>query len=139
MPLDSGIELAGASTLASATAITRPVRYDLTVIDAESEPARNKFFPHPRVFFGNFLRANSAAQSKLSAAYRVQTHPYPDAVQVSAETFTVAFQSSSQAAHPWPLPARPARTTTIPAKAVASDHHHFSGKLHVLPQFEVAA
>ena len=51
VPQDSGIELAGSSSLTSATAITRPVRYDLTVIDAESEPARNKFFPHVRGMF----------------------------------------------------------------------------------------
>ncbi len=137
VPLDSGIELAGAATLASATAITRPVRYDLTVIDAESEPARNKFFPHPRVFFGNFLRANSAAQSKLSAAYRAQTHPYPDAVQVSAETFTVAFQASNKAAHPVAFTSQASAQDYI-AKAAAADPS-LSGKLHVLPQFEVAA
>ena len=137
VPQDSGIELAGAATLTSATAITRPVRYDLTVIDAESEPARIKFFPHPRGMFGNFLRANSAAQSKLSAAYRVQTHPYPDAVQVSAETFTVAFQSSNKAAHPVAFTSQASAHDYI-AKAVAADPS-LSGKLHVLPQFEVAA
>ena len=99
VPQDSGVELAGGSNLTSATAITRPVRYDLTVIDAESEPARNRYFPHLRGVFTTFLRANSAAQSKLSSAYRAQTRPYPDAVAVSTETFAVAFQSSNKVAH----------------------------------------
>ena len=44
VPQDSGIELAGSATLATATAITRPLRYDLTVIDKESEPVRIQFF-----------------------------------------------------------------------------------------------
>ena len=137
VPQDSGVELAGGSNLTSATAITRPVRYDLTVIDAESEPARFKYFPHSRALFGTFLRANSAAQSKLSAAYRAQTRPYPDAVQVSTETFTVAFQSSNKAAHPATFTSQASAHDFI-AKAVAADPS-LGGKLHVLPQFEVAA
>ena len=137
VPQDSGVELAGGSNLTSATAITRPVRYDLTVIDAESEPARFKYFPHLRGMFTTFLRANSAAQSKLSAAYRVATRPYPDAVQVSSETFTVAFQSSNREAHPVAFTSQASAHDYI-ANAVAADPS-LSGKLHVLPQFEVAA
>src|SRR5215813_823691 len=139
VPQDSGAELAGGSNLTSATAITRPVRYDLTVIDTESEPARFKFFPHLRGMFTLGLRANSAAQSKLSAAYRTQTHPYPDSVQVSTETFAVAFQSSNKVAHPEAAAfTSPASAQDYIAKAVAADPS-LHGKLHVLPQFEVAA
>jgi uncharacterized protein DUF6603 len=139
VPQDSGVELAGGSNLTSATAITRPVRYDLTVIDAESEPARFKYFPHGRGMFTTFLRANSAAQSKLSAAYRVQTRPYPDAVQVGTETFAVAFQSSNKVAHPAAAAfTSQASAQDYIAKTVAADPS-LSGQLHVLPQFEVAA
>jgi hypothetical protein len=139
VPQDSGVELAGGSNLTSATAITRPVRYDLTVIDAESEPVRFKFFPHLRGMFTAGLRANSAAQSKLSAAYRTQTRPYPDSVQVSAETFAVAFQSSNKVAHPEASAfTSQASAQDYIAKAVAADASLY-GKLHVLPQFEVAA
>ena len=139
VPQDSGLELAGGSNLTSATAITRPVRYDLTVIDVESEPARFKYFPHSRAMFTNFVRANSAAQSKLSAAYRGQTRPYPDAVQVNSETFAVAFQSSNKVSHPEAAAfTSQASAQDYIAKAVAADPT-LSGKLHVLPQFEVAA
>jgi hypothetical protein len=139
VPQDSGVELAGGSNLTSATAITRPVRYDLTVIDAESEPARNRYFPHLRGVFTTFLRANSAAQSKLSAAYRAQTRPYPDAVAVSSETFAVAFQSSNKVAHTEAAAfTSQASAQDYIAKAVAVDPT-LLGKLHVLPQFEVAA
>ena len=71
VPQDSGIELAGSATLASATAITRPVRYrPHRSSTRRTEPVRNKFFPHSRVMFANFLAGNSAGQSKLSANFR---------------------------------------------------------------------
>ena len=75
VPQDSGIELAGSATLATATAITRPLRYDLTVIDKESEPVRFQFFAHSRAMFTNFLAGNSAGQSKRSANFRGLTRP----------------------------------------------------------------
>ena len=120
VPQDSGIELAGGSNLTSATAITRPVRYDLTVVDAESEPVRFKFFPHSRVMFTNFLRGNSAgtvqALGSISAPRR---SPYPDAVAGQHETFAVAFQSPTKCLIPRRphSPARPARRTTSPRRS----------------------
>lgn len=139
VPQDSGIELAGAASLASATAITRPVRYDLTVVDAESEPVRYKFFPHSRAMFGNFLAGNSAGQSKLSANFRALTRPYSSAVVVANETFAVAFQSSNKAFDPETsaFPSQ-AKARDYIANAVASDPT-LEGTLHVIPQFEVAA
>jgi hypothetical protein len=139
VPQDSGVELAGGSNLASATAITRPVRYDLTVIDTESEPARFKFFAHSRSLFGTFLAANSASQSKLSAAYRGKAVPYADSVKVANENFAVAFQSSNKIVHPEAAAfSSQASAHDYIAKAVAADAS-LSGQLHVLPQFEVAA
>jgi hypothetical protein len=139
VPQDSGIELAGGSNLASATAITRPVRYDLTVIDAESEPKRSKFFPHNRAMFDAFVRANSTARSPLSAANRAKTKPYADAVNISTETFTVAFQSTNKAIHSDATAfLNQASARDYLNKAVAADPS-LKDKLHVLPHFEVAA
>jgi len=139
VPQDSGVELAGGSNLTSATAITRPVRYDLTVIDAESEPARFKYFAHSRSLFSTFLAANSAARSKLSAAYRTKAVPYADSVKFTNEGFAVAFQSSNKVVHPEAAAfTSQASAQDYIAKAVAADPS-LHGKLHVLPQFEVAA
>lgn len=138
-PQHSGVELAGGSNLGSATAITRPLRYDLTVIDRESEPLNFHFFPHSRVMFSNFLRGNSASRSKLSAATRAQKRPYADSVSVATETYTVAFQDSNKAFHPEETAFNSqASAQDYIAKAVAADTS-LAGKLHVLPQFEVAA
>jgi hypothetical protein len=139
VPQDSGIELAGSASLASATAITRPVRYDLTVVDAESEPVRNRFFSHSRAMFTNFLAGNSAGQSRLSANYRAQTRPYTGSVAVSNETFAVAHQSSNKVFHPEAAAfLSQARAHDYIANAVASDPS-LEGTLHVIPRFEVAA
>jgi hypothetical protein len=139
VPQDSGIELAGAATLASATAITRPVRYDLTVVDTESEPVRYKYFAHSRAMFTNFLAGNSAGRSKLSANFRGLTRPYTGSVAVGSETFAVALQSSNKVFHPEAAAfLSQAKAQDYIANAIASDPS-LEGSLHVIPQFEVAA
>ncbi len=139
VPQDSGIELAGAASLATATAITRPVRYDLTIVDTESDAPPNKFFPHSRAMFTNFLAGNSAGQSKLSANFRGLTRPYTGAVAVTNETFAVALQASNKVVHPEAAAfMSQASAQDYITNAVASDPS-LEGTLHVIPQFEAAA
>jgi hypothetical protein len=139
VPQDSGIELAGSASLATATAITRPLRYDLTIVDTENEPVRNRFFPHSRAMFGNFLAGNAAGQSKLSANFRGLTRPYTGSVAVANETFAVALQSSNQVFHPEAGTfLSQAKAQDYIANAVAANPS-LQGTLHVIPQFEVAA
>jgi hypothetical protein len=139
VPQDSGIELAGSASLASATAITRPLRYDLTIVDTENEPVRNRFFPHSRAMFGNFLAGNAAGQSKLSANFRGLTRPYTGSVAVANESFAVALQASNQVFHPEAAAfLSQARAQDYIANAVAANPS-LEGTLHVIPQFEVAA
>jgi hypothetical protein len=139
VPQDSGIELAGSATLATATAITRPLRYDLTVIDKESEPIRFQFFAHSRAMFSNFLAGNSAGQSKLSATFRGLTRPQSGSVTVSNETFAVALQTNNQAFHPEASAfLSQAQAQDYISNAVAANPS-LEGTLHVIPKFEVAA
>jgi hypothetical protein len=139
VPQDSGIELAGSATLATATAITRPLRYDLTVIDKESEPVRFQFFAHSRAMFTNFLAGNSTGQSRLSANFRGLTRPQSGSVAVSNETFAVALQSSNQVLHPEASTfLNQAQAQDYISKAVAANPS-LEGTLHVIPRFEVAA
>jgi hypothetical protein len=138
-PQDSGIELAGSTTLATATAITRPLRYDLTVVDKESEPVRHQFFSHSRAMFTNFLAGNSAGQSKLSANFRGMARPQTGSVAVSNETFAVALQSNNQVFHPEASAfSSQAKAQDYISNAVARDSS-LEGALHVIPKFEVAA
>jgi len=139
VPQDSGIELAGSATLTTATAITRPLRYDLTVVDKESEPAQFKFFANPRAMFTNFLAGNSAGRSKLSANFRSLSRPQSGSVAVSNETFAVALQSSNQVFQPEAAAfSNQAQAEDYISQAVAANPS-LEGTLHVIPQFEVAA
>src|SRR5262249_36863845 len=68
VPLDSGIELAvGGVALASGTAITRNVRYDLTIIDTKLRRVFLRFFLFSGTLFRFLLNGNSATRSSLSA------------------------------------------------------------------------
>jgi hypothetical protein len=139
VPQHSGVELAGSSNFASSTAITRPVRYDLTIIDAESEPVRLRYTRFTASLFSNQLRGSSVAQSKLSTAYRTSTHPYTGSVKVSTETFAVALQSSNKVYHPEAAAfTSQSSAQDYVAKAISNDPS-LAGQLHVLPQFEVSA
>jgi hypothetical protein len=140
VPNDSGIELAVAgATYASATAITRIVRYDLTIIDTKFRSSFRKFFIFAGGLFQHLLRGNSAARSVLSAHRDAQTHPFSGAVTVSPESFVVALRSNnslfrSDAAAFTSLVAANDYMARATTGAPTLD-----GTLHVLPQFEMAA
>ena len=113
VPQDSGLELAGSAALATATAITRPLRYDLTVIDKASEPVRSRFFGHSRAMFTNFLAGNSAGRSKLSA--NVRSRPDPSRARYQSHTRLSQSPSRPTTRYSTPRPphsrARPERRT----------------------------
>jgi hypothetical protein len=140
VPQDSGIELAVAgTTYASGTAITRIVRYDVTIIDTKLRRSFTKFFIFAGALFNHFLRGASVARCELSAFRKAQTSPFSEPVAVAPETFAVALRSDntlfrSEAAS---FTSRVAANDYL-ARAVAKDPT-LHGALHVLPQFEMTA
>ena len=61
--MDSGIELgATGTTYASGTAITRNVRYDLTVIDTKVPRAPSSFYRARGSLFKHFLNGSSVTR-----------------------------------------------------------------------------
>jgi hypothetical protein len=138
--MDSGLELAAAgNAYASGTAITRNVRYDLTVIDTKLRRVFRRFFVYTGSLFAHFLAGSSAARSSLSALRQQQAQPYTDHVAVNAETFAVALQTNNQVYS--------SEASSFSSQAAAQEYLSqavaqnpgLSGTLHVLPQFEVAA
>jgi hypothetical protein len=123
---------------ASGTAITRNVRYELTVIDTKFRLTFRKFFNYTGSLFFHLLAGASVARSSLSSFRKNQTQPYSDKVKVGPETFTVATQADNRA--------HSAAATGFTSQAAAQDYlarqvtkdPSLAGTLHVLPQFEVA-
>ena len=139
-PLDSGLVLAAdGHAYASGTAVTRIVRYDLTILDTTLQPKRSRFRMFNGALFAHFLRGASVARSDLSAFRKAQTDPFDAKVTVSSETFVVAHQSNNAAYAPEATAfASQAAANDYLARTVAADPS-LHGQLHVLPQFEVAA
>jgi hypothetical protein len=140
VPMDSGIELSVAgTTYASGTAITRIVRYDVTIVDTKLRRSFVKFFIFAGSLFNLFLRGSSVARCELSAFRKAQTNPFVDPVTIAPETFAVALRADntlfrSEAAS---FTSQAAANDYV-RRAVANDET-LAGALHVLPQFEMAA
>ena len=139
VPMDSGLSLAASGHVyASGTAITRNVRYDLTVIDTKFRRTFRRFFNYTGSLFFHLLAGASVARSNLSNFRKNQAQPYTDKVKVGPETYTVATQADNRAHSP--------AATGFTSQAAAQDYlsrqiaidPSLAGTLHVLPQFEVA-
>ncbi len=139
-PFDSGIELAqGGVALATGTAVTRNVRYDVTVIDTKLRRVFLRFVGFPGLLFRRFLQGGAVTRSPLSAAQSALRQPFLGQVSVAPETFTIAFAATNKAFA--------VGSASFTSKAAANDQLQrmigsdptLAGSLHVLPQFEVAA
>jgi Family of unknown function (DUF6603) len=138
-PLDSGVELSSSAAFDSATAITRIVRYDLTIIDTKLLQRKQRFFVYPSALFAHFLAGASVTRSPFSAFHEAQMRPFESAVSISPERFAVALRSNNTvfSASAEGFTSQAAAADFL-ARAVAEDPS-LGGTLHVLPQFEVAA
>ena len=139
-PSDSGIELSAPGTIyASGTAITRIVRYDVTIIDKKLLRHVWRFFLFAHSLFQHLLLGSSVARSPLSAYQKSLSRPDFGKVVFSHESFAVAFAANNQVYH-----AAAAHFTSVAAandfvaRTVTADPS-LSGSLHVLPSFELAA
>jgi hypothetical protein len=140
VPQDGGVELAGGSgTYDTGTALTRQVRYDITIVDTRGPKLFRKLMSYPARLFQLALRGNASARSALSAAREAKTQPYQGKVQVGPATFAVARVADNRVFHP------DAAAFTSPISArdyldrAVADNPHLADALHVLPHFEVAA
>lgn len=138
-PQDSGLELAPAGQAAdTGTALTRAVRYDLSIVDTRLQPPkRTRFFAYPRGLFTHWLGGASVARNTLSQAQTTLRRPYDVTVSLTAETYAVANQSDNTLldSATGSFTSRAAALTYLD-QAVAANPG-LAGQLHVLPGFEV--
>jgi hypothetical protein len=137
-PQHSGIELAPAGVAyASGTAITRRVRYDLTIIDVQLRRLVKRFFVFASSLFGHFARGASVSRGAFSAAKTRQMQPFVDKIVAGVEIYVVANQSNNRAHGVASFSSRAAAQDAL-SRAVKADPQ-LADQLHVLPQYEVAA
>ena len=139
VPLDSGIELAAAGkAYATGNALTRIVRYDVTIIDKNLLRLTSRFFNFAGSLFQHLLLGSSVARSPLSAYQKSLAQPYAPKVTVQPETFAVAFAANNRVyrAEAANFSSQAAANDYL-ARAVSTDPS-LAGTLHVLPQFELA-
>jgi hypothetical protein len=137
-PEPAGLELAPAGVeLDSGTAITRIVRYNLTVIDTSWRRVLLRFFVFAGSLFTHYLGGASVTRNAFSKYRQSQVQPFSDKVTVKPEVYTVALRANNKAAD----------SRSFTSQAAADDYMNslivrdptLGGTLHVLPQFEVAA
>jgi len=139
VPMDSGIAMAaGGQSYASGTAITRNVRYDLTVIDTKYRSAFRRFFSYTGSLFVHFLAGASVTRCVFSNFRKIQAQPYSDKVSVGPETYAIASQADNTLYSPSAKGfTSQAAAQDYLARQVAIDPS-LHGTLHVLAQYEVA-
>ena len=134
---DSGVELAPeGNRYATSIAITRTVRYDLTIIDNTLVPKRVRFYVYPGALFQHWLAGASVARSELSDHHEQLTHPNQGAVALAGESYVVANQSDNTAAASG-FTSRVAAVQHL--DSLVAEEPALAGTLHVLPQYEVAS
>jgi hypothetical protein len=138
-PQHSGIELAPAGQgYDSATALTRIVRYQQTIVDTRLQPpVRVRFFPYGLALFERWMAGASVAHNVLSAAHTKLMRPYEGAVAVQPERFVVAHVADNTPAHAETFTSRVAARDFV--AATVAGQPALAGTLHVLPSFELAA
>jgi len=139
-PERAGLELSAAGgDLRSSRMVKRIVRYEEIIIDSNFKRFTRSFFNFAGVLFNFFLGGNSMARSELSQATKKKYQPFEDKVEVSSETYTVAFQATNQP--------HTAGAASFHSEASAREYlrqqvdtdPNLADTLHVIPSYERAA
>jgi hypothetical protein len=139
-PQNSGVELAASgSSYATGTAITRNVRYDLTVIDTQYRRYLKRFFVYLNSLFLHFLGGASVARNAFSAATLVQMQPFGQKITVSGETFAVANLADNRAFSVGSVGFSSRVSAQEYLNRTLATQPSLNGTLHVLNQYELAA
>jgi hypothetical protein len=139
-PQDSGLELAPEGQVyASATEITRVVRYELTIIDTKlvPEPTRERFRGYPVALFEHEFAGASVARSLLSTHREELTHPNSGSVTVKPESYAVAHQADNTPVHPAGVTFTSRVAAIQHLNGVVASEPALAGTLHVLPEYEL--
>jgi Family of unknown function (DUF6603) len=139
-PEVSGLDLSAAGAdLRSSVMVKRIVRYEQIIIDTNFKRFAKRFRNYFGSLFTFFLNGNAVARAEVSQASKTRLQPFADKIDVAAETYTVAFQSTN----------KPFATDTTSFHSEASAREYLNRKvaedgsladvIHVIPSYEKAA
>jgi hypothetical protein len=140
VPERAGLDLSAAGTdVRSSVMVKRIVRYEEIIIDSNFKRFARRFRPHVGSLFDFFLGGNAVARSQVSRDTRAKLVPFAEKIDVAADTYTVAFQSTN----------KPFADDAASFHSEASAREYLNRKisedgaladvLHVIPSFEKAA
>jgi hypothetical protein len=94
----SGLDMAAAGDdMRSSTMARRVVRYEEIIIDNNYKRFQRRFRGYFGVLFSFFLNGAAVTKCELSRATQSKLQPFADKIEVGADTYTVALQSTNQA------------------------------------------
>ncbi len=136
----SGLDLsAGGADLRSSVAVKRIVRYEEIIIDTNFKRFQRRFQGLFGSLFTFFLAGNAVARSELSMARKRELRPFEEKIAVSAETYTVAFQSTNQAYAPDSVAFHSEASAREYLNRKVAEDGSLAETIHVIPGYERAA
>ncbi|MBV9493729.1 MAG: hypothetical protein JOZ54_05755 [Acidobacteria bacterium] len=118
--------------------VKRIVRYEQIVFDT-NERATTPFFNLAGGLFAHFLGGAAIAKSALSQARKDKLDPFEEKVEVSSETYTVAFQADNRAFTAEAGEFRSEASAREFLRQRIDEDPNLADALHVIPSFERAA
>jgi hypothetical protein len=139
-PERAGVDLSAAGAdRRSSNMVRRIVRYEEIIIDSNYKRFARRFRGFFGVLFDFFLNGAAIARSDVSRAHQKKMKPFDDRIEVAAETYTVAFQTTNRAASTEAAAFHSeASAREYLARQIAADPA-LADQLHVIPSFERAA
>ena len=138
-PERSGLHLSAAGkNVRSSVMVKRIVRYEEIIIDNNFKRFQRRFSGFFGSLFNFFLAGNAVSRSSLSQATKLGLQPFAEKIEVTSETYTVAFQSNNKVFA--------ADSMSFHSEASARDYLNrqvssdasLTDEIHVIPSFERA-
>jgi hypothetical protein len=136
-PEQSGIDLSSGADLASSLSLSRSVRYEEIILDANAQ----RFAQPPSSggpLFDFFRKGAAVGKCAVSQASKRRLSPFTDGVAVVAESYTVAFAADNRAVAADAAAFRSEARAREYMNRMLAQNAALADTLHVIPAFEAA-
>ena len=135
--MPGGVEISmGDELVKNGSVVRKNVEYELTVIDKAPVKDKSKLHRDTNLFFGQLLKGNHAAKSRLSKNTYDQLQPFREKIKMSAERYTVAYQSNNKAVDPGATFENEMNANTFMSELLQNDPG-LHNEVHIIPNYEL--